>query len=150
MDIAPFRALAVLLLTTCLAGCASLAARGWMEPMEAIRGANAFPSRGIRGDFVMVVRATGANDAHVFLNSERDYRDQRNLTIAIPSVLAPSVADHLGVQDLHALEGRRIVVRGTARRVKIGFFHEDGRPTDKYYFQTQLRVGNPRHVRLAR
>ena len=131
----------VLLLALACAGCSSVQRgdRGWIEPTEAIRAANEDPSYGVRGHFVMTVKAIGGEHDVVFLNSERDYRDQRNLTVKMRKTLVPQVERRLGV-PLQDLKNRRIVVLGTARRVRILFLDEAGRPSGKYYFQTHVAV----------
>ena len=58
----------------------------------------------------------------MYLNSETDYRDQRNLTIAITPAAAGALAARLGAPPAVALEGRRIVVVGVAGLVKFVFF----------------------------
>jgi len=94
----------------------------------------------------MTVKATGKTD-RVHLNSERDYRDQRNLSIAIEADAAAALAAILGAPPERALKGKQILVAGTARRAKIVFFAE-GRPTDKYYYQTHVVVTKASQIQL--
>lgn len=145
-----WRIILFVLLTLSFSGhaCAQRNARGWIEPMEAIREANEDPLHGMRGHFVMTVKAMGSQREHTFLNSERDYRDQRNLTVAMKSSLIPDIERRLGV-SIKELKGRRIVVQGVARRVRIGFFDDKGRPTGLYYFQTQVHITSATQVEFA-
>ena len=96
----------------------------------------------------MTVEATGEQGKQAFLNSESNYRDQRNLTISVPTWLVPKLEAHLGLA-LAKLKGHRIVVAGVARRVRIDFTH-DGRPTGKYYYQTHVAVDSASQVQLVR
>ena len=93
----------------------------------------------------MTVQATGTQDGQVYLNSELDYRDQRNLTVALSPIAAMHLHARLGADLLIALKGRDIVVTGAARRVQI-FFFADGRRSDKYYYQTHVNVTSAEQV----
>lgn len=143
------RLLFTVLLLLSLGACSTVATtpQGWVEPVEAIRAANSDPAYGVRGSFVMTVKATGEQGRWSFLNSEPDYHDQRNLTVRMPTTLVPKLEKHLGL-SLHELENHRIVVMGTARRVRIEFT-ENGHPTGKYYFQTHVLVDSTSQVQLA-
>ena len=138
------------LLLICMSGCASVAHndRGWIEPTEAIRAANDDPQYGVRGHFVMTVKAIGGQHDRTFLNSELDYRDQRNLTIVMRTSLVPEVERRLGV-SLKELKNRRIVVLGTGRRVRIIFLDGNGQPSGKYYFQTHVTVTSATQIDFA-
>lgn len=121
--------------------------KGWIEPVDAIRAASGDPVYGVRGEFVFTVRAMGSDKQRSFLNSQRDYRDQRNLTIVMPTTMVPALEHRLGI-TLKELEGRRLVVLGVARRVRINFFC-NFRRSGKYYYQTQVRVDSPTQIRFA-
>ncbi len=140
----------LVLLAVCLSGCASVERndRGWIDPQEAIRAANDDPQHGVRGHFVMTVKAIGGQHDRTFLNSELDYRDQRNLTIVMKTSLVPEVERRLGV-PLKELKNRRIVVLGTARRARILFLDESGKPSGKYYFQTHVPVTSATQIDFA-
>lgn len=103
-----------------------------------IRAANAAPE-GVPGTFLMLVQATGTERGRVFLNSQLDYRDQRNLTIALTPQAHRQLAERLGADPMVALKGKQIVVRGTAVRTRIDLL-ANGRPTGKYYYQTHVHV----------
>jgi hypothetical protein len=120
---------------------------GLIEPVEAIRAANNDPAYGIRGEFVLTVKAIDSYPQWSFLNSEQDYRDQRNLTIKMPTAILPKLEQRLGV-TFQGLKSRRLVVLGVAKRARIDFV-TDGRPTGKYYYQTHVLVDSPTQVRLA-
>lgn len=117
-------------------------------PGEAIsRAADAAP-RGVRGRFVMKVRAVGRAGGRLYLNSEEDYRDQRNLAVAVPPGAARATMKRLGLRRDGDFVGRRIAVDGVAERVRIDFM-SNRRPTDKYYYQTRVRVVRPGQISLA-
>ena len=72
---------------TLLAACQSLPAtslrRRPMTPMEAVEK-SAARAEGVTGVFELVVRATGTDRGQIFLNSQEDYRDRRNVSLQPP------------------------------------------------------------------
>ncbi|HEU5019901.1 MAG TPA: hypothetical protein VFT69_18230 [Pseudolabrys sp.] len=122
---------------------------GWIAPAEAIqRAAEAAPS-GVPGIFAMHVQATGTQDGYAYLNSELDYRDQRNLTVAISPNAAKAMEAKLGVSPLDYYKGKDILVHGSAYRTKISITMGH-RYTGKYYYQTHVRVADPAQVEVRR
>jgi hypothetical protein len=151
-----FAALAAAGLALAAAGCATSPAPvrvpvqpGWIAPAEAIqRAAEAAPT-GVPGIFAMHVQATGTQDGCAYLNSELDYRDQRNLTVAISPNAAKAMAAKLGASPLDYYKGKVILVHGSAYRTKIRIT-VDHRYTGKYYYQTHVRVMDPAQVEVRR
>lgn len=144
------RLLLVSLAIALLGGCSSVhrTSQGWIEPVEAVRMANEDPAYGVRGEFVMTVKALDSYPERSFLNSELDYRDQRNLTVRMPTSILPELEERLGVK-FEDLKGRQLVITGVARRARIDFV-SDNRPTGKYYYQTHVSVDSPTQIDLAR
>jgi hypothetical protein len=133
-----------------LGACATREARtppAYLSPVQAVFNAAA-RSQGVAGVFEMVVRASGRQDGLLYLNSELDYRDQRNLTIVISPSVERELTGRLGGPIDRSLLNTVIAVRGTARRTRIDFT-ENGRPTGKYYFQTHLRLQSARDLTVA-
>jgi len=93
----------------------------------------------------MRVQSTGTQGDRSFLNSEMDYRDQRNLTVALTRRAAEELWERIGADPMVALKGRNILVTGSAVRTKIYFFAQ-GVMTDKYYYQTHVNVSNANQV----
>jgi hypothetical protein len=121
-------------------------ARRVYSAREAVHEAAERPAMGVPGVFAMAVTRTGREDGRVYLNSEADYRDQRNLTISIAPAAAEALARRFGAPpDVH-FRGRLIAVRGTARRVRIDFLTNGNRPTGLYYYQTQIMVARPEQI----
>ena len=131
-----------------LAGCATRVAAPPITPTQAIVLAADAAPLGVKGTFVMEVRAVGRQDGDIYLDSERDYRDQRNLTIAIPPDAALELRQRFGEDADVALMGKRIRVSGQAVRVKVGFF-ANGMLTDKYYYQTHVNVFEARQIEVV-
>ncbi|WP_312238054.1 hypothetical protein [Stenotrophomonas sp.] len=141
----------VLLLIAALGGCATHRAsppQPWADASDAVRAANVEPAHAIAGTFVMTVQALGQDNGRIFLNSERDYRNQNCLTVVLAPAIAEQVAQQLGV-EVPALLHRRLSVRGEARRVRIQFRDGQGRESSKYYYQTHLQVEDPGQIAFA-
>lgn len=123
-----------------------------ISPTEAVTYASYLaPKAGIAGTFRMEVKAVGEQKGIYYLNSETDYRDRNCLTIAMPTRVMAELARGEGLAAAEKrFKGRTILVRGVAEREKIGFFGDDGKPTDKYYYQVQVRIGRAGQLRLLR
>jgi hypothetical protein len=100
--------------------------------------AHAAPA-GIEGVFVLKVQATGQTDRAAYLNSEEDYRDQRNLSVALAPPVLAQLSQRLAADPLSILMGKTILVRGAAVRTRIDILH-NGKRTSKYYYQTHVNV----------
>ncbi len=123
-----------------------------ISPVEAVTYASYLaPKAGIAGTFRMEVKAVGEQKGFYYLNSESDYRDRNCLTIAMPASVLAELAGGEGLAVAERrFKGRTVLVRGVAQRVKIGFFGDDGKPTDKYYYQVQVRIGQADQLSVAR
>jgi hypothetical protein len=117
-----------------------------LSPAQAVINAAEMPE-GIGGVFEMVVRATGRQGEFLYLNSEVDYRDPRNLTIVVAPADEAALVSRLGGPVDTTILKKVIAVRGVARKTRIDFL-SDGRPTGKYYFQTHLRLSSARDLTI--
>jgi hypothetical protein len=95
--------------------------------------------------FEMVVRATGRQGRFLYLNSEEDYRDPRNLTIAIAPEQERALTERLGASIESSVLHKVIAVRGIAKKTRIDFL-TDGRVSGKYYYQTHLNLKSARDL----
>jgi hypothetical protein len=146
-----WKLLFVPLVVSLAAGCASSTPKNesshWIDPSQAVQLAAASARTGVTGVFAMTVKATGKT-TRVHLNSELDYRDQRNLSIAVEPTAAEELALQLGSPPEAALKGKQILVTGTAKRTKIVFISDNGKPTDKYYYQTHVAVTKASQIQV--
>ena len=118
---------------------------GALTPQQAVlMAAKAAPGE-VSGTFAMRVQATGSQNHRSYLNSELDYRDQQNLTVALTPSAARQLEKKIGANSLEALKGRNILVTGSAVRTKIHFVVK-GQMTDKYYYQTHVNVDDAAQV----
>ncbi|GAC24180.1 hypothetical protein GMES_1884 [Paraglaciecola mesophila KMM 241] len=90
---------------------------------------------------VFRVKATGSLEGRVFLNTEYDYRDPRNISI----VLSPEIATEFEKKYEMSPEAyflkKRVLVKGQLVQVKI-WFSSNGKRSNKYYYQTHMRVSS--------
>ncbi|WP_329740565.1 hypothetical protein [Dyella sp. A6] len=107
--------------------------------MQAIDRAAAAAPYGVPGRYTLVVRSVGHAKGLVYLDSQRDYRDQRNVSVVLYPNAQAQLRARLGGPLAKTLEGHRIVVVGAARQVKI-LFMDNGHTTGKYYYQTHIPV----------
>jgi len=117
--------------------------------MQAIEKAAEAAPKGIKGFFELHVKATGKPHGVVFLNSELDYRDPRNISIAIhPKVIKPFKKKYGSIPDNY-LKNKKIIVYGEARRVKISFGCNGEKNENEYYYQTHVRVGSLSQIHIV-
>ncbi|MEQ1547811.1 MAG: hypothetical protein ABL918_04085 [Chakrabartia sp.] len=130
--------------TNCDAGC--------ITPSQAIllaaQGADFKPQKGVSGVFELMIQATGASRMREFLNSETDYRDQRNLTIALDPEVVDALKKEHGVNPAIYFKGKTIRVDGIASRIRIDFT-SNRQATGKYYYQTHVRVKDPNQITVV-
>ncbi|GAA0574578.1 hypothetical protein [Rhizomicrobium electricum] len=119
-----------------------------ITPRRAIEMAADAAPAGVAGKFVMTVRATGREDSNIFLNSENDYRDQRNLTVVVPPLVSAMLLKKFGALPDVYFTGKTIAVTGEAKRVKI-VFTCNGMPTAKYYYQTHVVLTDDDHIEVV-
>ena len=118
-----------------------------LAPLETIdKAAAVAPHAGVAGCFRLTVKAWGEDHGRVFLNSEADYRDPRNVSVRLEPPAVAALDRMLGRNGAARLVGRSLLVRGTAYRVRIDFT-SSGRPTGKYYYQTHIVVTELSQIR---
>lgn len=121
----------------------------WVTPAQAVHTAAKVAPDLVKGVFAFEVIATGSQDRMVYLNSEEDYRDQRNLTIAISPKAAAELKKIYRADPQKFLKGKFIAVDGLAERVKVAFF-VNGKDSGKYYFQTHVKVDKASQIEVVR
>lgn len=125
-------------------------AGGCLSPIEAVTYASYLGDKaGVAGMFEMPIAEVGQQNGLFYLNSESDYRDRNCLTVAMTPA---AMRELVGTADLERvrkrLTGHRAIVRGVAQRVRIAF-GSNGKPSDKYYYQIHVRVGDANQIRVT-
>jgi len=102
---------------------------------------------GIKGTFRFPIKASGNQRGIIYLNTENDYRDRRNITVAIHPKLIDAFIKKYGESPESYFINKTIEVTGEAKRMKI-FFFSKGKITKKYYFQTHVRVTSLKQIKV--
>lgn len=125
-----------------LAGCTSTTSNTttpFSDTMEIIKAAAESAPKGVSGQYTLQIVATGSQGQYIYLNTEKDYRDQRAITVALHPKIIAQLSAKYGMSPQEYFVDKTIVVNGKAQRVKIAFLSE-GKPTGKYYYQTHIRL----------
>lgn len=131
--------LALILLTILLSACQTTFKHN--ELMNVIELSEASPTKGVKGSFELTVLNIGQQGNKVYLNSQMDYRDRRNVSIVIPVSLTQKLMKKYDDESALFFMNKNIKIEGVAKRVKIGFVERNKNPT-KYYYQTHIKLTN--------
>lgn len=117
---------------------------GCLSAVEAVTYASYLaPKAGIATIVSMRVRHLGFEDGIFYLNSELDYRDRNNLTVAVREEDMRTLFSDTALHVIRPkLVGKIIYARGVARRVRIDFMTDAQKPSGKYYYQVQMRLND--------
>lgn len=121
---------------------------GVSSPPQAIAAAIARQPAGVTGTFKMVVRGTGRATGRLYLNSEKDYRDQRCLSIALTNSVDRDLRKQLDGDPATKLIGQEAIVTGNAERVVIWIYADDVK-TPFYYYQTRILVSDLSQIKFV-
>jgi len=103
--------------------------------------------KGVKGTFQFPIKAAGSQNNVIFLNTQTDYRDRRNISVAIHPKLIDALTMKYGTSPEMFFINKTVEVTGEAKRVKI-HLTVDGRRTAKYYFQTHVRVSSLNQIKV--
>ncbi|MCC5452599.1 hypothetical protein LMJ53_12795 [Rheinheimera sp. UJ51] len=143
------RCLLIIFSLAIFTGCATSPALTTSDTMQIIQAAADSAPAGVYGKYTLLIQSTGTQigDDRIFLNTELDYRDQRNITIALSHDAVKELNDHTGQAAIELFKGKQIQVIGDANRVRIDFTSR-GQPTGKYYYQTHIRVTQASQIKV--
>ena len=105
-----------------------------LTPAQAVAAAMAAPTKQVEGVFEFVAVSTGAQGYNVYLNSAADYHDPGNLSAELRPAVVNALKQKLGGFPEDVLKGKRVRIKGVARRVAIQ--HRDGTVA----YQTRIDV----------
>lgn len=100
-----------------------------MNPAQAIEAVAASKTGEAEGVFEFVVASAGAGGFNAYLNSAANYREPGNLAIELHSAAINALKQKFGGYPEDKLVGKRVRVKGVARRVPVGS-----------HFQTRIAV----------
>ena len=102
---------------------------------------------GVKGTFQFSIKTSGIERNIVYLNTELDYRDRRSITLALHPKTIVGFTDKYGSSPEAYFINKNIEVIGEAKQMKIWFFSK-GKKTEKYYFQTHIRVTSIDQIKI--
>ena len=94
----------------------------------------------------MTVESAAKVGSTLYLNSEDDYRDRKNLSIAVDMDIYDDLRRDIGGDPEVILDGKRIRVAGVAKATPI---KRRNRSDDQVsYYQTRIYVYDPRQIEV--
>jgi len=105
---------------------------------------------GVKGTFQFLIKASGIAGGVIYLNTEHDYRDRRNISIELSSNIIEALEKKYGDEPEDFFINKAIEVTGEAKRVTIYFGDKRrrGRKNVSYYFQTHIKVDSMEQIKL--
>jgi hypothetical protein len=110
------------------------------SPAQAITEA-ANTEGGAKGVFEFKVASVGGNGGKgksVYLNSEADYHDARNISVMVRPAAVTGLEQTLGGPLDKTLAGKKVSVIGTAHPVKTNIYDADHKKTGETFTQTRI------------
>jgi hypothetical protein len=142
-----FVLLSIFVLSACATTPATTRPSAPTDVMGLIKQSEASAPDGIKGNFQFSIKASGMENGTTYLNTELDYRDRRNITLALlPNTIAAFTEQYGSAPDTYFVN-KNIEVIGEAKRFKT-WFSVNGKRTDKYYFQTHINVGSIDQIKV--
>jgi len=102
---------------------------------------------GVIGTFQFKIKASGIKGGVIYLNTEMDYRDRRNITVVIHPKIIDAFTKQFGSSPNLFFINKTIKVSGEAKRVRIDFI-SNGKRSNKYYFQTHLLISSLKQIKV--
>jgi len=101
----------------------------------------------VRGTFQIPIKATGIKNGVVYLNSNLDYREPTNITLALATSTIEAFTNYYNSSPDLYFKNKMLEVTGKVERIKI-YMYKNGKRTKKYYFQTHIRVISIEQIRV--
>lgn len=139
--------LSILVLSACTAVPKLASSSVSTDVMQLIEQTEENAPKGVKGTFQFSIKAAAIEKGIVYLNTELDYRDRRNVTVALHSKTITAFRKKYGASPEVFFINKNIEVVGEAKQVKIWFL-SNGKKTDKYYFQTHIRVNSIKQIKV--
>ena len=101
----------------------------------------------VRGTFQIPIKATGSQNGVVYLNSNLDYREPTNITLALAPSTIESFSNTYHESPDSYFKNKTLEVTGKVERIRI-YMYKNGKRTKKHYFQTHIRVTSIDQIRV--
>jgi len=131
----------IFVLMTFLSACTQMTTvnSSVISPIKAIELSAESAPANLKGTFEFKVKSTDSEQRLEFLNSEIDYLDQRNLSIALRPNAVKELKQKFGDNPKVFLLDKNVRVKGEAKRVKTWVLYKN-KNTKRYYYQTKIFV----------
>ncbi|MDK1286329.1 hypothetical protein [Pseudoalteromonas umbrosa] len=110
------------------------------ETMKLIADTEASAPNSVRGVFQFEIKAGAKRGDVVYLNTQEDYRDRRNVTLALSWYAVSKMTKKYGQRPEVFFINKKVEVVGEASRKKIPLYRQDGTASEAYYYQTHINV----------
>ncbi|MDQ7049628.1 MAG: hypothetical protein Q9M92_08825 [Enterobacterales bacterium] len=138
----------ILIITSYQASASQKSSPNIASVMNLIAKTEAAAPKGVKGTFRFLVKETGISGGIIYLNTEHDYRDRRNISIELsPNIIEELTKKYAGKPEVLFVD-KMIEVTGVAKRVTI-YFMSRQRKNRKYYFQTHIKVDSVDQIKLV-
>ncbi|BDX05389.1 DUF2059 domain-containing protein [Planctobacterium marinum] len=119
-------------------------------PMRAIERSEALHhlGKGVEGVFEFKIKAAAVANGWLYLNSEKDYRDRRCLTVKIPEIFIDELRASYGYDLEKELPGLSLMAKGEAKRHTIRAMGPGNKPSFPYY-QTHVTLDSLEDLLLS-
>jgi len=114
---------------------------------EVIEKTEAIAPKGLKGEFLLTIKNSGKQSTRIFLNTQEDYRDRRNITVTLLPSFQQAFKAKYGEDIRSYYEEKTLRVKGEAKRMKVWFFSA-GKRSQKYYFQTHIAVSDLNQISI--
>ena len=114
---------------------------------DAIELSEAAAPEGVSGIYSLLIKQHGYQRDTLYLNTQSDYRDRRNVSLAVPKQVQEQFIELHKKTIEQAVLNKSILVYGKAHREKIWFFKQ-GKRSEKYYFQTHINITDATQIKL--
>lgn len=136
------------LLSACSTTGPSQSPEALTNVMTLIEQSEAAAPYGVAGNFTLKIKSVGQQGGVVYLNTQEDYRDRRNITVRLSAEFATQIVNNSSDSLAEFFVGKVIRVAGEAKREHIDFTSR-GRATGKYYYQTHIAVEDSAKILVA-
>jgi hypothetical protein len=142
-----FLLLLILVLSACTATPEVTSKSSSTDVMRLIEKTAVNAPKGVKGTFQFSIQASGIERKVAYLNTELDYRDRRNITVALHPKTIVAFTKKYGSSPEAYFINKNIEVTGEAKQIKI-WFGFNGKRSQKYYFQTHIRVKSISQIKV--
>ena len=142
-----FLLLSILVLSACTTTPELTSKSASTDVMRLIEKTAVNAPKGVKGTFHFSIKASGIERKVVYLNTELDYRDRRSITVALHPETIEAFTKKYGASPEKYFINKNIEVTGEAKQMKI-WFGSNGKRSQKYYFQTHIRVKSINQIKV--